>query len=153
VASPGSRTRHPLLRRRRGAVAIVVALLLLVFVGMAALVVDLGYLTTTRAQLQAAADAGAHAGAMQLDGTEEGLAAAVEAAVAIAAINAADGEAVDLRPTDDIALGVWDEDAATFTAGGTALAIDAVQVDARRADLPAWFARLAFGRESQGVRG
>lgn len=49
-------------RDERGAVAIIVALLIVVFGGFVALVVDIGYMYETRRQLQSAADAGALAG-------------------------------------------------------------------------------------------
>lgn len=50
----------------RGVTAIVIALLMLVFLGVAALAVDVGYLYMARNQLQNAADAAALAGARQL---------------------------------------------------------------------------------------
>lgn len=49
-----------------GAVAIMVALLLVVFVGFTALAVDVGYLYSVKRQLQAAADAAALAGCQEL---------------------------------------------------------------------------------------
>ncbi len=54
------------LRDDRGASAVVVALLLVVFIGFAALVVDMGYAYTVKRQLQAAADAAALAGCQEL---------------------------------------------------------------------------------------
>ena len=56
-------------RRRgddRGAVLVIVALLLPLIMGTAALVIDVGFWYLTQAQLQAAADAAALAGAQQL---------------------------------------------------------------------------------------
>ncbi|MFH1462965.1 MAG: pilus assembly protein TadG-related protein [Pseudomonadota bacterium] len=145
---PAHAPRRPRLERRRGAVALVVALMLLILLGMAALVIDLGYQGASQAELQAAADAAAHAGAMQLDGTEDGLDAATQAALDFAAFNSAAGDPVELDPSADILLGIWDEVSGSFSAGGATEMIDAVQVTARRDDLPAWFARAAFGRDS-----
>lgn len=51
---------------QRGAVLVVVALLLLVLLGFAALAVDIGHLAVVKNELQNAADAGALAGASQL---------------------------------------------------------------------------------------
>ena len=50
-------TRH----HRRGSYAIMVALLMIVLLGFAALAIDLSYLRLARLQAQNAADAGAHA--------------------------------------------------------------------------------------------
>ncbi|WP_305041470.1 pilus assembly protein TadG-related protein, partial [Geoalkalibacter sp.] len=50
----------------KGAVAVLVAVLLMFLIGMVALVVDVGYLYATRSELQNAADAAALAGARQL---------------------------------------------------------------------------------------
>jgi len=62
-------TRHNekgLLRDRRGAVAVWAALMLVMLVGVAALVIDMGYLWVLRDRLQSTADAAALAGASQL---------------------------------------------------------------------------------------
>src|SRR5262245_15143097 len=50
-------------QRRRGAVIPLVCMLLVVLIGMLAFAIDIGRLTMTRAELQAAADAAALAGA------------------------------------------------------------------------------------------
>jgi Flp pilus assembly protein TadG len=54
------------MKSERGAVLVLVALLLFVFIGVAALAVDLGHLYMVRNELQNAADAGALAGAANL---------------------------------------------------------------------------------------
>ncbi|MBE0449102.1 MAG: hypothetical protein IBX64_13600 [Actinobacteria bacterium] len=54
------------LRDEKGAVAVTVALLLIVFLGFTALVVDYGYLTYVQRKLQTAADAAALAGAQEV---------------------------------------------------------------------------------------
>jgi hypothetical protein len=129
-------------------VVVVVALCLGILLGISALVVDLGYLGAAQAQLQAAADAASHAGAMQLDGTADGVVAAEQAAIDLASFNTVAGEPVVLDPSTGVETGVWDIPSSTFTPGGTALEINAVRVLARRDDLPAWFANAAFGEET-----
>ena len=52
--------------RRRGAVAVVVALLLIPLLAFVAFCVDVGWMTTTKSELQNAADSAASAGARQL---------------------------------------------------------------------------------------
>jgi hypothetical protein len=129
-------------------VLVVVALSLGILLGISALVVDLGYLSAGQAQLQAAADAASHAGAMQLDGTDAGVAAASQAAVEVGGFNTVAGEALALDSSSDVEVGIWDIDAANFTPGGDAMDINAVRVTARRDDLPAWFAHAAFGEDA-----
>ncbi len=55
---------------RRGAISVMSAVLMTVMLGFIALTVDVGYIELTRTQLQAAADAAALAGALELSGTE-----------------------------------------------------------------------------------
>ncbi len=60
------------LKGERGAVAVIVALLMTVFVGFAAFVVDIGYTYEMRRQLQSAADAAALAGMIEkIQGADE----------------------------------------------------------------------------------
>lgn len=67
-----------LLHDDSGAVAVIVALCLVMLIGFAALVVDLGYAFDARHQLQAAADAGALAGCQRLiEGGSAGEAEAI----------------------------------------------------------------------------
>ena len=54
------------IRNERGAVAIYVALTMVVFLGIAALAIDVGYTRVARTELQRAADAAALAGARQM---------------------------------------------------------------------------------------
>lgn len=86
----------------RGAVLALVALLLIVFLGLAALAIDLGLLYVARGEAQRAADAAAHAGAghlMLAHGDEEG---ARDAAVRTALRNTIRGESVEIRRDEDI---------------------------------------------------
>ncbi len=134
--------------KRRGASAIVIALSMVVLLGAAALVVDMGHLSTVQAELQAAADAAAHAGARQLDGSEDGLLLAAEQGHRFANTNEAAQESVLLDGShgSDLELGIWDD--GFFSSGGAAGEINAVRAVARRADLVPWLSGAAFGSEA-----
>ncbi len=79
-----------------GAVAVIVAIMLVVFVGLSALVIDVGYMLNVRRQLQAAADAAALAGCRELI-LENGNAAALAKAEEYALLNA-------VAPGDDLEM-------------------------------------------------
>jgi hypothetical protein len=81
------------LREDHGVVAVVVAILMIVFLGLAALAVDMGYLYTVKRQLQASADAAALAGVRELlEGADEaGILAVAEEYADYNAENPADG--------------------------------------------------------------
>lgn len=66
LSRPGKAWRAFRRSDERGAVAIILALLLIVLVGFAALVVDLGQIIIVRSELQNASDAGALAGVVDL---------------------------------------------------------------------------------------
>ena len=86
----------------RGAVLALVALLLVVFLGLAALAIDLGLLYVARGEAQRAADAAAHAGAGHLmlnSGDEEG---ARDRAVQLAGRNSIRGQLTEIRRDEDI---------------------------------------------------
>jgi Flp pilus assembly protein TadG len=73
--------------------ALLMALLLVVFMGMAALAIDYGYLTAVQGELQAAADAGALAGAQALGSiSNPDWAAAQTAATSLVQKNQANGQ-------------------------------------------------------------
>lgn len=102
----------------RGAVMILVAILLVAMIGFAALVVDVGKLYKVRGELQNASDSSAHAGALALDGTAAGIELARERAKEYALMHFADRTDVVISD-DDIIFGFWDEDTRTFTSYGT----------------------------------
>lgn len=77
-------------KRQRGAVAIMVGILIVSLIGMLGIVIDLGHLYVRKTELQNAADAAALAGVKQLNGQAAGIDAAVAAAIAMAAANASD---------------------------------------------------------------
>ena len=101
--------------RRRGAVAVLVAVLLPVTFGFVALSLDVGYIYDVRTQLQASADAAAHAGAMQLP--NQGAARVVAKQVASSNFPNAGTVLLD----SDILMGNWNVTLGQFTAGGAPL--------------------------------
>ncbi|MDT8335285.1 MAG: pilus assembly protein TadG-related protein, partial [Desulfurivibrionaceae bacterium] len=78
--------------REQGAVAPLVAILMVVFILCIALVVDLGHLHNVKVQLQRAVDAAALAGAQQLDGSAGQDARASAVALATADANRIDSD-------------------------------------------------------------
>jgi len=111
----------------RGAVAVIVAASLVVFMLMAALAVDVGYAYDTRKQLQAAADAAALAGCSVLIETD-GNAAAAEAAARDYAARNANGAGSGLT-VDEVAVNRTTEPWSVRVVVGR--------------DNPGWFARVA----------
>lgn len=105
--------------RRKGAVLVLAAFLMVMVFGFATFGIDVGYLSLARNQMQTAADAAALAGASELSGTlapAEVAANVREAAVAAAAANrAADQSSVFIR-NSDITLGnrSWNSASQTY---------------------------------------
>jgi len=134
------RVARDLLRDRRGAVAMVVGLTLIVIIGVAALAVDGGSLYALRSQLQATADAAALAGASQLpDETDTAT-----AAVLYAGKNMVAAKHGTVLAASDVVRGRWDEDARTFDVTGTP--VNAVRVVTRRAEANGNAAELYFAK-------
>ncbi|MEJ2201592.1 MAG: pilus assembly protein TadG-related protein [Desulfuromonadaceae bacterium] len=114
---------------QRGAVLVLISVLMIVFIGIIALVVDLGHLYLVRNELQNAADAGALAGAGNLynydpsdpsgDGLEL-LGTANQFAYDTATSNSSENIAVEVQWTGgnsgDIQRGHWSFSEETFTA-------------------------------------
>lgn len=145
--------------RERGAVLVIVAIVLVVLIGFIALVVDVGRLYKVRGELQNASDSAALAGAAALDGTSEGIARARERAKDYAEMHRADRSDVALTD-EDIIFGHWDDPTRTFTPLGTNPdepgGVNAVRVLDRRADESSNSVQLdlapAIGRSSADVR-
>ena len=140
--------------RRRGAIVVLTALLLITVVALAALAIDLGHIHGIDAELQNAADSAALAGVMRLT---DGPDAAKDHAVAYATYNEVNGSPVVVDPDEDIQLGLWDEDNLTFTALSEPdeANADSVRVTCRRAaadgnPIDLFFAR-ALGQTSADV--
>jgi Flp pilus assembly protein TadG len=134
------------LKNEKGVVLVYVAILLVVFLGIAALAVDIGYLMVGKTELQRTADAAALAATRQLGVIYEGMSYANQrtynaatdealiksAATNVALQNRATGTSEIIDPAD-IQIGRWDPTAAnSFTAG--LLQPNAVQVVNRRDD-------------------
>ena len=103
----------PLFRRRwrRGAALVVIAVVSLLLLAMSALAVDLGFLYSVEADLQATCDASALAAASALSISEDEVRARARQ---YAAKNRVNGEAVKLLD-DDVEFGTWDSATRTFT--------------------------------------
>jgi Flp pilus assembly protein TadG len=163
---------HPVqeLFNQKGAVLVLVAVLLIVFVGMAAMALDVGHLYLVRNELQNAADSGALAGARELylDSNASTVnAGANQIAFDTAILNNSEKVAVEvndpLTNSGDVQRGHWSFATRTFTPNSSTDAynltgkteaeldadtnfVNAVQVSARRENAPAasFFARI-FG--------
>lgn len=160
------------LKDQTGAVAIMVALLLIVFIGFAALAIDLGHLYVVRNELQNAADAGSLAGARFLyndTGTLVNV-GANQIAYDAATANNSEKVSVDVNWTSgndgDVQRGHWSFADREFTPNAATAPVDlwnastaeldantsfinAVKVVARRQGTPvaSFFARI-FGHDS-----
>ena len=96
---------------RRGGIAVLAAIFLVVTIGFLAFSIDFGYMVVTESELQNAADAGALSGARALpDGRET----AIAAAQLWAAKNVAAGQSVAIKVSEDVEIGFWDDDTASF---------------------------------------
>lgn len=110
---------------RRGSILTVAAASLVMLFAFAAFVVDVGYITLSRAELSAASDAAAMAAAQELtEGYKNGLTNAQivtnaqNAAVAVAAANSGTGQAsLYCNPTRDVQLGnyAWSSATSSYT--------------------------------------
>ena len=124
------------LRRRRGVVAIQVAVMLAVLMGFAALTIDIGAMYNAKAELQRTADAAALAAATMLGEYAEGdpIELARGAAVESAYGNLVAGEPLQLNPSTDVEFGRanYDPDSNSYTFTPTEVVPDAVRVVARR---------------------
>jgi Flp pilus assembly protein TadG len=135
---------HNKIQNIRGAIAPMIAILLGVLVGMAALSIDIGYALIARTELQNVADGAVLAGTRQLGLVYEGLTSAqqegymlsgaAESAIknminTVSVQNVAGGEPITIAAAD-IQIGQWNFDTRTFTQTNTSP--DAVRVTARR---------------------
>lgn len=112
----------------KGAVAITVALMAPVLIGMAALAVDVAYYRSVHGQLQMAADAAALAAVQSLDSESSAISAATE----FAGRNVPANYGVVTTP-ENVELGTYDADTRMFTpSDGIWIDINAVRVTAER---------------------
>lgn len=142
----GGAAPRPSARGQRGATAVLIAICLVLLCGFLALALNVGHLFSVRGELQNAADSGALAGAMELDGTDASgqLASAVSKAGNYAARHFTDtstgvvAESVELgqwtsAPGPCVQRGDASPDGNRFcvvdpATSGAALAINAVRV-------------------------
>ena len=154
------RRAHGYALNETGAVAPLVGIMIFLFIGCLALVVDLGMLHNVKVQLQRAADAAALAGAQQLDTGSDQDSRAEDAAKATAATNKVQGTTGFLSGTsgwvDDnsvtVEVGHWDPDVSAtdrFTFPVDPNTGNAVKVTAT-IEVPLIFARI-FGNTSSTV--
>jgi hypothetical protein len=115
----------------RGAIAVLMALLLTVFMGFGALGFDVAYIRLARTEMKQATDAAAHAGMTVLRMTKGNATQATTAAIHVAAKNTVLGHAVILEETD-IQFGIWDYDTGSFALGSTPY--NAIRIVGRKSD-------------------
>jgi Ca-activated chloride channel family protein len=94
---------RPAGEQRRGAMLVLVAITLIIFIVALVFSIDIAYMQLTRSQLRAATDAAAKAAAITLSMTQDDQ-AAVQSAIDIAAENTVAGDPLLLR-AEDIELG------------------------------------------------
>lgn len=123
---------------RRGATAVLVAVLIVLVGGMAAFAIDLARVYTGVNEMQTAADAAALAGAIQLQRSGTSPVSVVQT-FAGNVDNKAFGSAISL-PTADVVGGIWDPSNGSFTASTNWAANNAVRVTTRGTPT------MAFGR-------
>ena len=121
------------IRNEDGAISIISAFLILVFIGTASLTVDMAILYLERGKMQNAADAAALAGAYALKEPDTIVGYAVE----LANLN----QTMITITENDITLGEWDRDTRIFTAGGDPTKAILVRIGAPR---PTYFSSV-FG--------
>ena len=152
------------MKDQSGTVAILVAFVMVVLIGITALAVDIGYVATTKNELQNVADAAALAGANQLGAIYKTMtyeeqqayvcdpSTIVSIAQDVAGKNQAGAQSITINSAD-VEIGQWDGDNLTFTQ--TLAQPDAVKVTARRdgaanGPITTFFARI-FGINTVGV--
>ncbi len=123
-------------RDRRGAIAVLAAVLMVLLLTMLAFAIDTGYIASTQVELKRAVDAGALAGAGAL---VEGGSTAEAQAYDFVSRNLVASEAV---PESDVQiyLGEWDVDTRTFRE--TYYQPSAIRVVATRREAPFFFAKV-----------
>lgn len=152
------------MKDQRGATAIMIGLMMVMFVSFAALSVDIGYLMVTENELQNTADAAALAATRQLGSIYESMSyteqlsyvcdpsTIIPTAQQVGENNSAAGRRITIN-SGDVVIGTWDNDSRSLAPG-----LDhpnAVQVTARRDSIAngavaTFFARI-FGTDTVGV--
>lgn len=133
--------RHYRPNSRRGSVAVQVALSVPILLTVTAMVVELGVARSARQSLQHAIDAAALGAALDLDGTEDGLMAAVASAEMLFKTNIPHGVAKVGLSADEMLVGIWDPEAELFTVADAAEA-NAVQLSVSRVPMQFGLAKI-----------
>lgn len=134
--------------RRRGAVVILVALMLVVLMAMVSFAIDVGYVANVQTQLQRAADSAALAGAAEMN--RNGISAARTRAQQIGQLNSSSGTTITI-PDGNVEFGVWDLTARTFTPSAAGQGGNAVRVTITQS--PNLFFARAMGFNSTQITG
>ena len=134
---------HSPKRERRGAVLGLIPAFLVMFIVLAILMVDLGYLFTVKSRLHSAADAASLAGALRLRDALAMPNQVRQSAIQFAELNQPGIKKVLKR--GDVEIGEWDPEFQVFTRGG--FEPNAVRVTVRRTSkqsvgVPTFFAKL-----------
>ncbi|MFZ5479452.1 MAG: pilus assembly protein TadG-related protein [Myxococcota bacterium] len=137
------------MRERTGNTALIVSLGLTALLGFGALAVDVGSLRFTQSRLQLAAEAGAHAGAARLDGTEDGVSGAFAEGDRLSGANLPP-QIGGAAPGTEVEVGRW-EDGEGFASTADADEANAVRVHVRTDTARLFFAPAAFGRREAAV--
>jgi hypothetical protein len=124
------------LRRRRGAIVVLSAFLLIVLFAMVSFSVDVGYIVAVDTELQRTADAAALAGTARL---VDGFEAAKEVAHHYVAANPVAGRAATEQETE-VESGSWNPDTQTFSPG--IQSANALRVKVNRPSERLFFARV-----------
>lgn len=124
---------------RRGAIAVLAALLMILFVAIVAFAVDLGYVVSVRTELQAATDSAVLAGAGAL---VNGTSAAETEAITYLGKHKIGGKTLT-SSNATVEFGNWDSNTRAFTANN--VTPSAVRVTANTTEQPHFFGRI-FGK-------
>ena len=116
------------LKNRRGAVVVMLGIMIVALVSVSAISIDFSRLWSLRNELQTSADAAAHAGAVQL-APPNNASTTIAVATSYAHVNLAMQDSVAV---DSVILGDWDDVAKTFTPWPVASTTDAVSVTVSR---------------------
>jgi Mg-chelatase subunit ChlD len=117
--------------QRRGAIAVLSVVFLVMILAFASFSVDFGYMVLVDQEMQSAVDGAALAAAQELQlAPDGGQNQVVSAAVDLAAANTVNGQNLTLQPRNDVDIGNWDEASGQFTPfSGTDLSLaNAVRV-------------------------
>lgn len=137
---------HHLLKNNKGIAAIVVALMLLVLIGVAALAIDIGYRNVAQNEIQNIVDGAALAGAAELGRQymDESFVAVDETAIVAIAESVANSNEPGFSIT--VEIGVWKNHEEGFYVPDTPERVNAVRAVAQRggnnSQIPTFFARI-----------